>query len=174
MHSHCPSTTTAVPPILHCCCANSFWHHSQYMPCSLQSYACCEQAFSPQHRTMLRYVRSNCCIIYLASAPLTMLLYSLKDRQWEGRQHSPAQEEARQRAADELVNQQYSWLGPLAGMFAKNMQQGSSSVHNDEGLGRNQVGRRKRAPAAAAAAKAQQQATIPVERSLVLISKRDE
>ncbi|KAL3143444.1 hypothetical protein ABBQ38_002261 [Trebouxia sp. C0009 RCD-2024] len=97
----------------------------------------------------------------------------LKDRQWQVRQHSPVQEEARQRAADELVKQQYSWLGPLAGMFARNMQQGSSSVHSEEGLGRNQVGQRRRAPAAAAAVRAQQQATIPVERSLVVISKRD-
>lgn len=104
----------------------------------------------------------------------TVLFCSLKERQWQGKQHSPAQEKARQRAADELVKQQYSWLGPLAGMFARNMQQGSSSVANDESIGRNQVGRRRRAPAAAAAARAQGQATIPVERSLVVINKNGE
>lgn len=107
------------------------------------------------------------------SANATVLTCSLKERQWQGKQHSPAQEQARQRAADELVKQQYSWLGPLAGMFSRNMQQGSSSVANDEHLGRDQVGRRRRAPAAAAAGNAASQATIPVERSLVVINKKD-
>ena len=104
---------------------------------------------------------------------LLLSLFSLKDREQQGRHHSRAQEEARQRAADELVKQQYSWLGPLAGMFAKNMQQGSSSVNGDEKPGRSQVGHRRRAPAAAESGAAQQRATIPAERSLVVISKQD-
>ena len=103
------------------------------------------------------------------------IMCSLKDRQWHGRQHSAAQEEARQKAADELVKQQYSWLGPFAAAFARNMQRNSSNGHSDESeaLNRNQVGSRRRASAAAAASAAQQRATIPVERSLVVIEKRE-
>lgn len=96
-----------------------------------------------------------------------------KERGRKGKQHSSEQEEARQRAADELVRKQYSWLGPLAGMFAKNMQQGSASTYTsgqDDIRGRNQVGRRRRT------AKPEQahEGTIPIERALVVISKRDE
>lgn len=133
-------------------------------------YVCCQQVYDC--RLHVTRVWSKRHFVH-CQANLILLLYSLKDRQWQVRQHSPIQEEARQRAADELVKQQYSWLGPLAGMFARNMQQGSSNVRSEESHGRDQVGQRRRAPAAAAAARAQQQATIPVERSLVVISKQD-
>ena len=89
------------------------------------------------------------------------------------KQHSAAQEEARQKAANELLRKQYSWLGPLAGMFGKNMQPGSAStfgsvVQDDRG-GRTQVGRRRRS---AKPEVALQEATIPLERSLVVITKK--
>lgn len=97
----------------------------------------------------------------------------LKERSKQTYQHSATQDEARQRAADELVRKQYSWLGPLAGMFAKNMQQGSASAYRngqEDVHARNQVGRRRRT------AKPEQahQGTIPVERSLVVVSRRDD
>ena len=126
-----------------------------------------------QHAMSTRHLSCEIAWHLPCSAHAVVVSCRLKERQWDGKQHSPAQEQARQRAADELVKQQYSWLGPLAGIFSRNMQQGSSSVADDEHLGRNQVGRRRRASATAAAAKAQSQATIPVERSLVVI-KRDE
>jgi len=58
-------------------------------------------------------------------------------------------------------------------MFAKNMQQGSASAHSNgqgESRGRTEVGRRRRT------AKPEQahQGTIPLERSLVVISKQDD
>lgn len=84
-------------------------------------------------------------------------------------QHSEAQNEARQQAADELIKQQFGWLGPFAGMFARNMQQGSSSVRDQQQPGRSQVGNRRRVVKPTPAS---QRGTIPVERSLV-VQKRD-
>lgn len=101
------------------------------------------------------------------------LWHRLKARSKQGGYHSAAQDEARQRAADELVRKQYSWLGPLAGMFAKNMQQGSASMYRngqEDVSARNQVGRRRRT----AKPEEAHQGTIPLERSLVVVSRRED
>ena len=95
---------------------------------------------------------------------------SLEKRGRQEYKHSAAQSEERQRAADELIRQQFGWLGPFAGMFARNMEQGSSSVANDEPQSRSHVGRRKRS---VKPPPSHQRGTIPIERSLVHVPKKD-
>lgn len=68
------------------------------------------------------------------------------------------------------MKQQFGWLGPFAGMFGRNMQQGSSSVRNQEPRGRTYVGNRKRVVKPPPSS---QRGTIPVERSLVVVPEHD-
>lgn len=94
---------------------------------------------------------------------------SLEKRGREEYGHSSAQSEARQQAANELIRQQYGWLGPFAGMFARNMEQGSSSSRAAEPHSRTNVGRRKRN---AKPPSPHHRGNIPIERSLVVIPKK--